>query len=76
MLKQKNGTESEKLELLNGLTRTAIQLKNLKIDQAALMSKQDGEIRFYGSTDLVNYISRVGFPKWTHTLELEDPEIN
>lgn len=68
-----SGSESDNLELLNGLVNKAIELEKLKIDQAALMFKRDGEIRFYGSTDLVNYISKVGFPKWTHTLKLEDP---
>ncbi|PCJ41482.1 MAG: hypothetical protein COA71_07950 [SAR86 cluster bacterium] len=71
--KSESGTESDNLELLNSLTRAAIQSKNLKIDQAALVFKKNDQVRFYGSNDLVNYLSKAGFPKWTHTLEVEDP---
>ncbi|MDG2091005.1 MAG: hypothetical protein P8J61_07890 [Gammaproteobacteria bacterium] len=74
--KTESGNESDNLALLNNLTQSAIQMKKLKIDQAALVFKKNDELRFYGSTDLINYISRAGIPKWTHTLELEDPNVN
>lgn len=72
--KTESGSEEDNLELLNGLILKAIELENLKIDQAALMFEKNGEVRFYGSNDLVNYISKVGFKKWTHTLKLTDPD--
>ena len=72
--KTESGSESDNLELLNNLTDETIHVHKLKIDQAALVFKENDEMRFYGSTDLVNYISRAGFPKWTHTLELKDPK--
>jgi curli biogenesis system outer membrane secretion channel CsgG len=68
-----SGTEKDNLELLNNLIRATVQLKNLKIDRAALVFKRDGEIRFYGSKDLVDFLSKHGFPKWNVVLELPDP---
>ena len=63
-----SGAESDNLMLLNNLTLSA-QSKDLKIDQAALVFKKNDQVRFYGSKDLINYLSKSGFPKWTHTIE-------
>ena len=71
--KSQSGTEEDNNAILNRLVKIAVEEKNLKIDRAALIFEKDGEKVFYGSTDLVQYLSRVGFPKWTHTLELQDP---
>ena len=70
--KTESGAESDNLELLNNLTLEAIEVKKLKIDQAVLMFKKNGKILFYGSKDLAQYVSKNGFPKWTHTLQLKD----
>lgn len=69
-------SEKDKLELLNGLVKLTIELKKLKIDQAVIAFYKDDELRLYGSNDLIKYLSRSGLPEWTHTLELEGPEIN
>lgn len=68
--KSESGTESDNLKLLNELTNNA-RLKKFKVDQAVLVFMVDDEIRFYGSTELAKYLSKVGFPKWTHEMDIE-----
>jgi len=69
--KSESGTESDNLKLLNQLTDNA-RLNKFKIDQAVLVFKVDEEIRFYGSTDLAKYLAKVGFPKWTHEIDIKN----
>ncbi len=69
--KSESGSESDNLKLLNDLTDNA-RLNNLKVDQAVLFFKKDDEVRFYGSTELAKYLSKVGFPKWTHEIDIKD----
>ncbi|MGA1742360.1 MAG: hypothetical protein ACO4AC_09410 [Pseudohongiellaceae bacterium] len=71
--KSESGTEKDNLELLNYLVRETVKQKNLKIDRAALVFDKGEEIRFYGSQDLVKFLSKHGFPKWNVVLELPDP---
>ncbi len=40
-----------------------------KIDQAALAYNEAGRLRFYGSKNLVEYLSRRGLPRWTHWID-------
>ena len=54
--------------LLASLTMRARQ-SGLKVDQAALAYVEGGRIRFYGSTPLVDFLSRNGVPAWTHQLD-------
>ena len=41
----------------------------LKVDQAALAFRQNGQIRYFGSKNLVRHLSRSGHPSWTHTID-------
>ena len=69
--KSESGTESDNLTLLNQLTNNA-RLNKFKVDQAVLFYKEDGQLRFFGSTDLAKYLAKVGFPKWTHEIDIQD----
>jgi len=69
--KSESGSESDNLKLLHDLTNNARSNK-FKVDQAVLVFKVDDEIRFYGSTELAKYLSKVGFPKWTHQIDIQD----
>lgn len=48
----------------------AARANGLRVDKAALAFKENGRVKFYGSPDLVNYLSRRGIPRWTHTLDV------
>ena len=54
--------------LLQRLTSGA-RRAGLKVDQSALAYFESGRIRFYGSKNLVDYLSRNGVPRWTHKLD-------
>ena len=56
--------------LLQRLTLNAKQ-NGLKIDQSALAFKSNGRIQFYGSRNLVDYLSKNFHGiTWTHTLDI------
>lgn len=62
-------TDDSRAELLGDLVvRTRMQ--GLKIDKAALAYRSGHRIEFYGTPDLVQFLSRVGPPRWTHTLTI------
>jgi len=47
-----------------------VRALGLSVDQSALAYSQNGRIRFYGIGSLVDYLSRSGIPRWTHTLDI------
>lgn len=66
--KSNSGSDSDNSVLLSQLTSKA-QASGLKIDQSALAFKQNGQIKFYGSKNLVDYLSKNGVPHWTHKID-------
>lgn len=64
-----SGTTSANGELLAQLTAKA-RANNLQVDQAALAYSSGGRIQFFGSKHLVDFLSRSGLPRWTHTLNV------
>jgi hypothetical protein len=66
--RSQSGTNADNAALLQQLTHRAMAA-GLKVDKAALAFQQNGRIQFYGATDLVNYLSRSGLPRWTHKLD-------
>jgi hypothetical protein len=60
---------SERDALLYRLTATA-RRSGLKIDKSALAFRENGRNVFYGAQDLVQYLSRIGVPGWTHHLDI------
>ncbi|NOT15293.1 MAG: hypothetical protein HOP21_06880 [Methylotenera sp.] len=55
--------------LLAQLTAKA-RVSGLKVDQSALAYNYNGQIRFYGTKTLVDYLARSGVPGWTHTIDV------
>lgn len=66
--KSNSGGKLENAQLLSSL-RMKAQATGLKIDQSALAYRENGRINFYGSKNLVDYLSRCGLPRWTHKIE-------
>jgi hypothetical protein len=65
-----SGTQSGNAEVLARLTMRARE-QGLKIDQSALAFSEGGQVRFYGSSHLVEFLSNSGVPRWTHYLDDE-----
>ena len=63
-----SGSDLDNAQVLAGLTAKA-RLAGHKIDQSAIAFGQNGQLRFYGTKNLVEYLSRRGLPRWTHTLD-------
>lgn len=55
--------------VLADLTMRA-QRAGYKIDQSALAYKENGQLRFWGSRNLVDHLSRTGLPRWTHWIDV------
>jgi hypothetical protein len=66
--KSSSGSDSDNKTLLGQLSAKA-RLAGLKIDQSALAYEKNGRIRFFGSKNLVNYLSNNGVPQWTHEID-------
>jgi len=62
-----SGTDSANSEVLARLT-TKARASGQKIDQSALAFQEAGRIKFFGDRKLVEYLSKVGLPSWTHTI--------
>ncbi|SFV59686.1 hypothetical protein MNB_SV-9-1641 [hydrothermal vent metagenome] len=56
-------------ELLVQLT-SQVRASGFKVDKSALAYYKNNKIEFYGTTDLVNYLSKSGLPQWTHTIDI------
>jgi hypothetical protein len=61
-------TDSANAEVLAQLTAKA-RRSGLKIDQSALAFNESGRLKFYGTKNLVEYLSRSGLPQWTHSID-------
>lgn len=64
-----SGTNYDNADLLEQLTFKA-RNAGLKIDKAALAYRQNRKLVFYGTTDLVEYLSKLGLPRWTHKIDV------
>lgn len=63
-----SNSESANAEVLAQLT-TKARIAGYKIDQSALAFNEGGRVKFYGSRNLVDYLSRSGLPQWTHWID-------
>ena len=63
-----SNTDSANAGVLANLT-TKARRSGLKIDQSALAFTEGGRLKFYGSRNLVEYLSRIGLPGWTHSID-------
>ncbi|MBI5861040.1 MAG: hypothetical protein HZB64_02495 [Rhodocyclales bacterium] len=66
--KSSSGTRDDNARLLAQLTARA-RRANLQVDQSALAFMSGGQVQFFGSPSLVEYLSKSGLPGWTHTIE-------
>jgi hypothetical protein len=64
-----NGSDTANSQLLAQLTARA-KASGLKVDQSALAYSENGRIRFFGSKHLVDHLSKIGLPRWTHTISV------
>lgn len=67
--KSTSGGDSGNATLLSQITAKA-RASGLKIDQSALAYSENGRIQFYGTKNLVDYLSRSGLPQWTHEIDV------
>lgn len=67
--KATSGGDQGNGELLSQLTSKA-RATGLSVDQSALAYKEGGRIRYYGTPTLVNYLSKMGIPRWTHEIDI------
>lgn len=61
--------DQDRSTLLAQLTACA-QASGLRVEKAALAFVQGGRPTYYGTTDLVRYLSSRGVPRWTHTIDV------
>ncbi|WP_305824876.1 hypothetical protein [Massilia brevitalea] len=67
--KSSSGGDTANSQLLAQLTARA-QASGLKVDQSALAYSENGRIRFFGSRNLVDHLSKIGLPSWTHSINV------
>lgn len=63
-----SGGQADNDHLLMQLTFKA-RAAGLKVDQAALVYRENGRTKFFGSKNLVDYLSKRGVPRWTHKID-------
>lgn len=47
---------------------TKARMAAYRVDQSALAFNENGRLKFYGSKNLVDFLSRSWRPHWTHTM--------
>jgi len=62
-------TSAGRQQLLGQLVAKA-RLNNLRVDKAALAFQEAGRTTYFGTPDLVRYLSSSGVGRWTHTLDI------
>lgn len=62
-------SNSGRSETLSGLMARA-RASGLHIDKAALAFQDCGRLTYFGSPDLVRYLSSGWVPRWTHTINV------
>ena len=64
-----NHSDTARQTLLSQLILKA-RRNHLKVDKAALAFEESGQIKFFGTPDLVQYLASRGVPRWTHTMDV------
>lgn len=62
-------TTNNNTQLLSQLTASA-RASGLKVDQSAIAYTEHNRLKFFGSKNLVQYLSKRGLPSWTHTVDV------
>lgn len=63
------GNDADNSQLLAQLAGRA-RAASLRVDQAALAFTSGGRLHFFGSPPLVDFLSKNGLPRWTHSLNV------
>ena len=64
----RHNTDSSRAEALAELTARA-RASGLRVEKAALAYRQGSRTHYFGTPDLVRYLSKSGTPRWTHRLD-------
>lgn len=64
----RSNTDASRAEALAQLTARA-RASGLRVDKSALAYRLGSRLHFYGTPDLVRYLSQSGVPRWTHTID-------
>lgn len=64
-----SNTDASMSAVLADLTARA-RNSGLRVDQSALAFTENGRIKYYGTKNLVDYLSRSRIPNWTHKLSV------
>ena len=56
-------------EVLTQLT-SMVRAQGLRVDQSALQYRRGSKLEFYGSRNLVKYLSKHGVSHWTHSMSV------
>lgn len=64
-----SGSDAARSQLLGALTIEARRL-GLRVDKSALAFARGGRVEFYGTRDLVQFLSNLGVPRWTHVMTI------
>lgn len=67
--KANSSSDEARSSVLADLTMRA-RNSGLRVDQSALAFTENGRIKFYGTKNLVDYLSRGWIPHWTHKLSM------
>lgn len=67
--KSSSGGDAANSQLLAQLTARA-EASGLNVDQSALAYRENGRVRFFGSRNLVDHLSKTGLPSWTHSIDV------
>lgn len=67
--KPNSNTQANRNALLSQLTFAA-RRNNLKVDASGLVYEDNGRIQVWGDPFVVDYVSKVGVPRSTHTLDV------
>lgn len=62
-------TDRDRTKLLAQLTSQA-RSSGLRIQKSALAFQENGQLRFFGTPDLVAYLANNPYIEWTHTLKI------
>lgn len=64
-----DGTDRSRANLLVQLTAAA-RASGLKVEKSALAYAEFGQLKFYGTPDLVQYLTTSFQPVWTHSIDV------
>lgn len=69
-----SASDADNATVLADLTAKA-RRAGYRVDQSALAFRQAGRLMFYGTKNLVDYLSRAGVPRWTSWTSSGQPRL-